>query len=294
MEQLLLLITTPLYVCVILLEIILSHYHRPSTYGFRDTLYNLTFMLLNGGIDLAFRSVYVLVFAWLFQYRIIDWPTMGAAYWLGLIIGMDFLFYWLHRIDHQSRLFWAVHVTHHSSEKFNLSVGFRSSIFQPLYRFIYFLPLPWLGFAPSDILFIFSATQIWGILVHTEYINKLGWLEYVLVTPSHHRVHHASNVLYLDKNYGMLLIIWDRLFGSFQEELDPQTYEPIRYGLTSPLPEQGLAHAIFHEWLGIGKDLKRPVGLRNRLHYLLGPPGWSHDGSTQTTRELQEQYRQEK
>ena len=107
-----------------------------------------------------------------------------------------------------------MHVTHHSSEYFNLTTGFRSSVFQPLYRFIYFIPLVFLGFQPADIVLMYSITQIYGILIHTKYVDKLGWLEKVLVTPSHHRVHHASNIEYLDKNIGMCLIIWDKLFAT--------------------------------------------------------------------------------
>lgn len=288
MEQLLLLISTPFYMLIIGLEIALSHYHRIPAYSWKDTLYNASFMLLNGGIDLAFRAVYVLAFSWFFAHKLMVWEQPSWLYWTCLVVGMDFLFYWLHWVDHQSRLFWAVHVTHHSSEKFNFTVGFRSSVFQPIYRFVYFIPLALAGFQPLDIVFIFSATQIWGIIVHTEYIHKLGWLEYILVTPSHHRVHHASNTLYLDRNFGMLLIIWDRMFGTFQEEITPPRYEPIRYGLTTPLDDRGLLHAIFHEWAGIGRDLRKQVPLPVKLKYLLGPPGWSHDGSSKTSQQIRE------
>ncbi|MEY3193949.1 MAG: hypothetical protein RIQ78_45, partial [Bacteroidota bacterium] len=194
-EQLLLLISTPLYVGVILFEMAISHYNHRNTYTFKDTITNLYFMVLNGGIDLLFRIVYVVCFQLFYTHRLLDIESQ-FWYWFWLVIGMDFLYYWLHRVDHFCRFFWAAHITHHSSEKFNLSVGFRSSVLQPLYRFVYFIPLAMVGFQPLDIVFIFSATQIWGILVHTEYIHKLGWLEYILVTPSHHRVHHAYNPLY--------------------------------------------------------------------------------------------------
>src|SRR6185295_952441 len=135
--------------------------------------------------------------------------------------------YWLlHFVDHKCRFFWAIHVTHHSSEEYNLTTGFRSSVFQPFYRTIYFLPLPFLGFHPLDILFMYAATQLYGVLVHTEWNLRLGWLEHLLVTPSHHRVHHASNGRYIDKNMGMVFIVWDKIFGTFAPE-DPA--DPPRY-----------------------------------------------------------------
>jgi sterol desaturase/sphingolipid hydroxylase (fatty acid hydroxylase superfamily) len=182
-------------------------------------------------------------------------------------------------------LFWAVHVTHHSSEYFNLTTGFRSSVFQPLYRFVYFIPLVLVGFKSADIVLMYSITQTYGIIVHTNYVGKLGWLGYVFVTPSHHRVHHASNVAYLDKNMGMCLIIWDRIFGTFQEELEK---EPVRYGLTKPLEDQSLANIVFHEWKAIAQDVRRNVDWPTKLKYILNPPGWSHDGSTLTSNQLRE------
>jgi Fatty acid hydroxylase superfamily len=143
-EQWLLLISTPLYVAVILFEMALSHYKHRGTYTVKDTITNLYLMLLNSGIDLLFRAVYVVVFQVLYTHRVFEFQSQ-FWYWFWLIVGMDFLYYWLHRIDHFCRFFWAVHVTHHSSEKFNLTTGFRSSVFQPLYRFIYFIPLPAAG-----------------------------------------------------------------------------------------------------------------------------------------------------
>lgn len=287
-EQLLILISTPIYVFVIGLEVLLSNWRHTGSYTRRDTLSNLYLMLVNSGIDLAFRGVYVVILGWFFLYRGVDWGDGGFWYWFSLVLAEDFLFYWLHRVDHHSRFFWAVHVTHHSSEKFNLTVGFRSSVFQPLYRFIYFIPLALLGFKPLDIVFVFSATQIWGILVHTEHVGKLGWLEYFLVTPSHHRVHHASNALYLDRNLGMLLIIWDKIFGTFQPEMPAETYQPLRYGLTKNLDNPNALNLIFHEWRNIANDLNKSPRWTDRLKYVFGPPGWSHDGSTLTSDQLRE------
>jgi sterol desaturase/sphingolipid hydroxylase (fatty acid hydroxylase superfamily) len=298
-EDLLLKLSTPFYATLIGLEIFLTYkrgkHHsendgalRPTGYSFRDTITNAILMLFNGGIDLLFRAAYVGILIWFYNYRIIEPIANPYIYWLVLFLLEDLAFYTLHYVDHHSRLFWAVHVTHHSSEHFNLTTGFRSSVFQPLYRFVYFIPLVLLGFNPADIVIMYSLTQIYGIIVHTEYVDKLGFLEYIFVTPSHHRVHHASNVEYLDKNMGMCLIIWDRIFGTFQEEL-PQTRP--HYGLTKPISQNGITETVFHEFKEIRKDFSLPIDLKTKLKYLFKAPGWSPDGSRQTSRELQKNLR---
>jgi sterol desaturase/sphingolipid hydroxylase (fatty acid hydroxylase superfamily) len=160
----------------------------------------------------------------------------------------------------------------------NLTVGFRASLMRPLYDIFFFLPLAIFGFEPIDILLMYSIAQIWAVFVHTEMVRKLGWIELIFVTPSHHRVHHASNQKYIDKNMGMVLIIWDKIFGTFQKELSPRDYEPIRYGLAKPLEEDNLFMIIFHEWINILKDVRRKdIGWRERLRYVFGPPGWTHE-----------------
>lgn len=294
-EQWLILITTPLYLIMIGLEVFVSKFRRQPTYSWKDTIQNIYFMLLNGGLDLLFRAVSIgLVLVFFYDHRITEPIGPPWLYWTVLLVFEDFMYYWLHRVDHYCRLFWATHVTHHSSPKFNLTVGFRSSVLEPLYRFLYFIPIAALGFRPIDIAFIYAVTQTWGILVHTEKIRKLGILEYFLVTPSHHRVHHGSNPRYLDKNMGMFLIIWDKLFGTFQPELPAEAYQPIRYGLTRPLDKEDPLHLVFHEWKSIGRDLRRRgLSPGQRIRYLLGPPGWSHDGQSHTSRELRDREEKE-
>ena len=287
-EQLLFFITTPLYIIVIGLELFLSHLRKQESYTWKDTIQNIYLMLLNAGIDLLFRVIYIgFILSFFYDHRWAEPIRNPWIYWVVLLVFEDFMYYWLHRVDHVCRLFWATHVTHHSSPQFNLTVGFRSSVMEPLYRFVYFIPIALCGFRPIDIAFIYAATQTWGILVHTERINKAGWLEYILVTPSHHRVHHGSNPKYLDKNMGMFLIIWDKLFGSFQPELTAEKYQPIKYGLTKPLEKETPVNIVFHEWSNIRKDLqKKGLTPRQKWNYLFGPPGWSHDGSTHTSDEL--------
>ena len=288
-EQILLLVSTPFYIIIIGVEVLLSNYHHRKLYSWKDTAANLYLLLINSLLDLLFRAIYIGILAHVFQYRLFEFMH-PAVYWILLVLAEDFLYYWLHRFDHEVRFFWAVHVTHHSSEKMNFTVGFRSSVFQPLYRFLYFIPLAWIGFHPLDIIFIYSATQIWGIFVHTELINKMGWLEHFLVTPSHHRVHHAANPKYLDKNMGMFLIIWDKMFGTFQPELEEKEYQPVKYGLTKPLEKETPVSIIFHEWSSIRNDISRKdISWKEKWWYVFGPPGWSHDGSRMTSDELRQQ-----
>jgi sterol desaturase/sphingolipid hydroxylase (fatty acid hydroxylase superfamily) len=292
-EQILILTSTPVYIVIIGLEILLSNYQQKKLYTWKDTVANLYLMLLNAGIDLLLRGMYLIVLGYFYQHHLISF-TNTISYWFVLLIAEDFMYYWLHRFDHEIRFFWAVHVTHHSSEKMNFTVGFRSSVFQPAYRFVYFIPLALCGFEPIDIIFIYSATQIWGIFVHTELIKKMGWLEYILVTPSHHRVHHASNPKYLDKNMGMFLIIWDQLFGTFQPELPDEEYQPKKYGLTKNIEKKTALNIVFHEWKNMFRDvLRKDISWKEKWNYIFGPPGWSHDGSTMTSEQLRQKEGEE-
>ena len=271
-ETTLLIFSVPVILAAILLEIAVTHFKGIRAYTWRETLTNVYMASLNGSMDLVLRAVLVApALMFFFQHRVVSWAS-GWLYWLALFLVEDIAYYTLHYVDHHCRLFWAVHVTHHSSEEFNLSTGFRSSVFQPLYRTIYFAPIALLGFEPLDILFMYAATQIYGSMIHTERIGKLGWLEYVLVTPSHHRVHHGSNPRYLDKNMGMCLIFWDKLFGTFEPEA---AEDPPRYGLTRPIPDRGPVNIVFHEWKDIIRDIRSsPLPWRQKLGYLFRGPGW--------------------
>jgi len=288
-QHILLLVSIPIYAVLIPLEILASHFEGWRVYSWKETVVNIYLNLLNAGVDLALRGVALAVLIF-FSGWSLEVPLHPVVYWGLLFLLEDLLFWSEHYVDHKVRLFWAVHVTHHSSEEFNLTTGFRSSVFMPAYRYLYFIPLALLGFSPVDILFMYALTQIYGILVHTQAVKKLPrWMEAVLVTPSHHRVHHASNVPYLDKNMGMVLIIWDRLFGTFQEEL-PE--EPPRYGLTHPVP--GRHHPVSivgHEWQALRADVARARGWKAKLRYLFAPPGWSHEGAHNTAKAVQKEWR---
>jgi sterol desaturase/sphingolipid hydroxylase (fatty acid hydroxylase superfamily) len=287
-ELLLVQISMPVYAIVIGFEIFYSYFNKKNLYSAKGLLSNIYLTSLNMGLDILIRFFCLLFLTFFFQFHFVDLSFNPVLYWGVLIIAEDFMYYWLHRIDHYCRFFWAVHVTHHNSEEFNFTVGFRSSVFQPLYRFVYFIPLSLFGFRGIDIMFAYSATQIFGILSHTQTVGKLGFLEYIFVTPSHHRVHHGSNVRYLDKNMGMFLIIWDKLFGTFQAE---EETDPVKFGLTTNINTYHPVKMIFHEWQNIFSDLKKKCSLKEKFMYVFGPPGWSHDGSTKTSAQLRKELK---
>lgn len=285
-DQLILLFSTPLYVIIIGAELLAGHLEGVKAYSWKDTLHNFCLSLITGLTDVAMRGVSLIVLTFCFGFSAFHW-SHSIAYWLLLLLFVDMMHYWLHRLGHCCRFFWAVHVNHHTSTHFNFSVGFRSGVLEPFYSFIFFIPIALAGFKPIDIFFMYSVCQVWAILTHTEKINKLGWLEYIFVTPSHHRVHHASNPMYLDKNMGTVFIIWDKLFGTFQPELPPQHYQPIRYGITHPLEKETIPAIIFHEWKDIVTDVRRKdISFKQKIKYLFGPPGWSHDGQRMTSEEM--------
>jgi sterol desaturase/sphingolipid hydroxylase (fatty acid hydroxylase superfamily) len=277
-----------IYTILIGTEMIISYVHNKHYYSTKGTLANIYLSTLNFGLDVLLRSFGLFVLNFFYQFHFFELGNT-FLYWLCLLVLQDFLYYVLHYVDHYCRLFWAIHVTHHSSEEFNLTVGFRSSVFQPLYRFIYFIPLALLGFRGVDIAVIYSACQIYGILIHTQTIGKLGFLEWFMATPSHHRVHHGSNPQYLDRNMGMVFIIWDKLFGTFEAE-----QETVKFGLTENIKTYHPVKMVFHEWKNIFRDLRRPAPLKAKLMYLFGPPGWSHDGSKKTSGQLREIWQNNK
>ena len=213
---------------------------------------------------------------------------MSSAWaWIALFLADDFSYYWFHRISHSSRYFWASHVVHHSSMKYNLGTALRQTWTGSLSgAFVFWIWLPLIGFSPVAVMTMQAISLLYQFWIHTELINKLpAPIEFIFNTPSHHRVHHGSNLAYLDKNHAGVLIIWDRLFGTFQAELHRPTY-----GLTSNLNTHNPVRIAFHEWASIGQDIRRAYretrSIRTTLGYVIGPPGWSHDGSRKTTRQL--------
>jgi sterol desaturase/sphingolipid hydroxylase (fatty acid hydroxylase superfamily) len=279
-----------LLVILTLAEMWLSYREDRKYYQTRDTFTNLYLTCLAFIINIAvkFSTFFILDITW--KHRFFEIKNVWV-YWIVLVVLQDFLYWVLHYVGHYSRIFWAMHVTHHSSEHFNLTTGFRSTVFEPLYRVFFYLPLAFIGFSAIDILYAYLVTQLYGNIVHTQYNVPLpNWYGYIFVTPSHHRVHHASNIPYLDKNMGMMLIIWDRLFGTFHEENLP---EHIKYGLTHQPEDTGPVNILFHEWKALLRDVQHAPGIKNKLLYFIKPPGWSHDGSTQTAKVLQKEYKEQ-
>jgi sterol desaturase/sphingolipid hydroxylase (fatty acid hydroxylase superfamily) len=268
-----------------LFEMYFSYIHDKKHYQKRDTLTNVYLMASAFVINILTKTgTFMLLQYFYLHYRLFQ-ISNTLVYWIVLILAQDFLYWFLHYTGHYVRFFWAMHVTHHSSEHFNLTTGFRSTVFEPLYRVFFYLPLAMMGFNAVDILFAYLVTQIYGNIVHTKSVGKLHpIIEYLFVTPSHHRVHHASNVRYLDKNMGMVLILWDRIFGTFQAEV-PE--EEIKYGLTKQPEDSGPVNIIFHEFIALYADVKKAPTFKDKLKYIFYPPGWSHDGSTQTAKVMQ-------
>lgn len=208
--------------------------------------------------------------AW--KHRLATVPLGGLASFAALFVGQEFCYYWYHRAAHRVRWFWATHAVHHSSNEFNLGVAYRFGWTGRLAgNALFFVPMIWLGFAPRAVFATLALNLIYQFWLHAEWAPKLGWLEVVLNTPSHHRVHHASNARYIDANYGGVLIVFDRLFGTFIAERDDL---PCRYGLVTPLISHNPIRIAFHEWLKLVGDLRRARSWREAAGYLFGPPGW--------------------
>lgn len=280
--------SSPFFALLIFAEMLFSHFGKKNLYTKNDIFVNVTFAVFNFALDFIMKSFAFGVMFFFFQHRIFSWNTHIWYYWAAVFLLQDFAYYLLHVVDHKSRFFWSVHITHHSSEYYNISTGFRSPVFQPLYRYLYFSPLAFLGFNPWHIMGAYALFQVYGTLVHTLSIKSMGILEWVLVTPSHHRVHHARNIKYLDKNMGMALIIWDRIFGTFQKE-EPEI--PVKFGIYPKPKSDGAFELLFYEWKKMWQDIKQPnIGWQNRLKYMFYAPGWKPNGQGKTVKDYQREY----
>ena len=193
-------------------------------------------------------------------------------YWLGLFLLTDLTYYWAHRMSHEINLFWGGHVVHHQSEEYNLSVALRQSSFQVVWTFAFSLPIALLGFNTIDFILISAFNTLYQFWIHTETINKMGWVEYVFNTPSHHRVHHGRNPKYIDKNHAGSLIIWDKMFGTFQAEEERPTY-----GITKPIHSWNAVWANFDHYATMAHEMKMIHSWRDKIRYMFNKPGWFPD-----------------
>jgi sterol desaturase/sphingolipid hydroxylase (fatty acid hydroxylase superfamily) len=273
----------PVFLALLVFEAALSARHRRRDrvgYELRDTFASLAMGVGNVAVSLLSKGWALALFAAAYRLSPFD-PGTGPLAWAALLVLEDLCYYGFHRAHHEVRFFWAAHVNHHSSRHFNLSTALRQSWTTPFTGPWFWLPLALLGFHPLMIVTAQAVSLIYQFWIHTEWIGRLGPLEWVLNTPSHHRVHHGRNVQYLDRNYAGILIVWDRLFGSFEPE-----GERVDYGLTKNLTTHDPLRIAFHEWAGMLRDAWRARGWRTRLSHLLQPPGWSPDGSSLTARQM--------
>ncbi|MEI9927688.1 MAG: sterol desaturase family protein [Sphingomonas sp.] len=279
----------PAFVLLVLAEMLVARAKDRRRYEPRDTLTSLalgTGSTVAGALSLG---LVVAMATWVWQFRIFE---IGYQwYWFVLCFVLDdFAYYLFHRSAHRVRWFWASHVIHHSSQHYNLSTALRQTWTGFLsIAFVFRLPLFLIGFPVPMVLFVGGLNLIYQFWIHTEAIRRMpGWFEAVMNTPSHHRVHHATNARYLDRNYAGVFIVWDRWLGSFEPERDD---DPPRYGIVKDLGSFNLLWAATHEWVGIARDVWHAPTWRARLLYMIAPPGWSHDGSRDTSEMIRERWR---
>lgn len=255
----------------------------PLGYEVRDTAASLAMGLGNVVLAALAKGLAVALFFGAYELRLFDIGT-GFWAWVLLVPCEDLCYYAFHRAHHEVRFLWAAHVNHHSSERYNLSTALRQSWTTPFTGPIFWLPLALIGFHPLMILTAQAISLIYQFWIHTECIGRLGPLEWILNTPSHHRVHHGANVQYLDRNHAGIFIVWDRLFGTFEPE-----GERVRYGLTRNIETFDPLRIAFHEWTAMARDAWHASSWREALGYVLRPPGWSPDGRTLTAGQLRRQ-----
>ena len=274
-------LAVPAFVLLVLAEMIVVRHRHRHRYEARDTL---TSLALGTGSTVAGAVTAGLLLAlatWLWRFRLFD-IGWGWYWFVACFVLDDLLYYAFHRSAHRVRWFWASHVVHHSSQHYNLSTALRQTWtgFVSM-AFLFRLPLVLIGFPPLMVVFVGGLNLIYQFWIHTEVIGRMPrWIEAVMNTPSHHRVHHATNPRYLDRNYAGVFIVWDRLFGSFEPERDD---DQPRYGVVHDLGSFGVIRAAFHEWGAIARDVWRAPTWRARIGYIARPPGWSHDGSRDTS-----------
>ncbi|OUR79534.1 C-5 sterol desaturase [Alphaproteobacteria bacterium 46_93_T64] len=278
----------PAFVLLILLETILGRFKpKKSNYEARDSAASLFMGLGNFAIGFLNFGIVASVSSWVYQYRIFEIGYQWYAFIL-IFFAEDLCYYWFHRLSHEHRLWWAAHINHHSSQYYNLSTALRQTWTGGFAgTWLPWIALSLLGLPTPLIVFQKGISLVYQFWIHTEAIDKM-WrpFEYIFNTPSHHRVHHATNPRYLDANYAGILIIWDRMFGSFIPE---DTAEPCRYGIVKQIASFNPLVVAFHEWVALGKDVLTAKSLKGAFMFTFGPPGWSEDGSRMTSKMLKEQ-----
>jgi len=258
----------PGFVLLLVVEAVLAARMRLELYELSDTAASLSMGIGMMLIGLATKPPIFLLYAFLNRFALFH---LGYAWWVWPLafVADEFSYYWFHRTSHECRLFWASHVVHHSSQRYNLGTALRQSWTGSITGWIFWLWMPLVGFRPAMIMTMQAVSLIYQYWIHTELIRSVGPLEGILNTPSHHRVHHGSNAQYIDRNHGGTLIIWDRMFGSFEPE-----NEKVAYGLTKNIHTYNPLRIAFHEWVDMVRDVAHARGWRERWMYVFGEPGW--------------------
>ena len=262
-------IGAPIVLAIILLEVLFSSLNNKNLYKKEDTL--CTIGLLSGNILMVFmlKGATLALHFYLFQFKLINLSEIMPIWvlWLVTFVLIDLVFYIYHRISHRVNFLWAIHMSHHSSEEMNFAVSFRQAWFGPISKIPFFMILPLLGFDPTIIAVAGVISTLWGIVGHTQIVGKLGPIEWVFNTPSHHRVHHGANAQYIDKNYGNLLIIWDRMFGTFEPE-----EESVKYGLVKNVNTNDPTKITFMGWQEMFNNIMSSNNFKEALYFIFGPP----------------------
>jgi sterol desaturase/sphingolipid hydroxylase (fatty acid hydroxylase superfamily) len=284
-------LATPAFILLVVIELVMGRWNGTSRYEANDTATSLLmgFGSVVAGISLGFIGYSVFTLA--APYALFDfgyaWPVIVICF-----IADDLAYYVFHRAAHRVRWFWASHVIHHSSQYYNLSTALRQTWTGPLsLNFLFRLPLVLLGFPLEVVFFTAGINLVYQFWIHTETIDRLGPLEWVMNTPSHHRVHHATNPLYLDSNYAGTFIIWDRMFGTFVEERHD---EPPVYGIVANIATFNPLRVAFHEWIAMFKDISRSKSVKSIFGFIFAPPGWTPDKSRETTDMIKARWRASK
>ncbi|ACU05329.1 sterol desaturase family protein [Pedobacter heparinus] len=241
--------------------------NKLSVFKYEGSISNLSIGIAERLLNLFISASFYSLFYWVYKnYALFNIPNTWWV-WILLILTTDLVWYWYHRLGHTVNFLWAAHIVHHQSEEFNLTVSARITVFQALIRNIFWCFIPLLGFQPAMVISILIVHGAYSFFTHTQLIGKLPWLEQILITPSLHGVHHASDEKYLDKNYGDIFVFWDKLFGTFQQE-----EEAPRYGLTHPIKSYSFLWQHFHYYLEMAEACRRAVGFKAKMRILFGSP----------------------
>lgn len=274
--------TIPVFLITIGIEMWIGYRGKQQYYNFEDAITNLNIGIGSQAIGLLGKVLILASYDFVYNhFSLFHLPKEHALVWVGALIFFDFLYYWAHRWGHEWNWMWGAHIVHHQSQEYNLSVALRQSWFHNLIAFWIFLPLPVLGIHPYVLIGVSAFVTLYQCWIHTKAIRKLSWLvEFIFNTPSHHRVHHAINPQYLDKNYAAVFIFWDRLFGTFQEEDE----EPV-YGITSPINSWDPVWANFHFYVAMFKGSKKLHGLWQKLALIFRGPQYLGEVLGQTPKD---------